>query len=233
MTGLLAAGCEKVNSLYTDESITEKEVSFDHYNSIWTYGIFDIRLVEDTVYKMVVTGRRSVVDNITYTQKNRKIIIEENKKNQWYRGIEKPVLEFHFRELRYFRIEEPSRLRSLDTIHSDNLQVIVANELSEVDLTMDAGTFYMENWSTNTGEYTLSGRCENFSVKLCGSGSLHAEGLETSHAVIEQQSIGKGYLSVKDTLEVYSSSQGDIYYAGNPKKIIFEQNASGELIRMY
>jgi hypothetical protein len=233
LLAFLTAGCEQVNDLYTDSREVTKEVSFDSYNSIWTYGVFNIRLVEDTVCKAVVKGKRSIVKNLTFKQERRKIIVREEQTNKWARGTEKPVLEFHFKRLRYFRIEEPASLESLNTLHSRHLEVIAANELSRVDLTMDVQSFYMENWSTNTGVYELSGNCGNFHVKLCGSGELRAEKLKTKNARIEQQSIANGYLSVNDTLRVFSSNEGDVYYSGEPEKIVFKKQASGKLIKMH
>jgi hypothetical protein len=229
---MLSPGCEEVNDLYTDGTKITTERSFDPYHSIWTYGIFDIQLVEDTTWKVIAKGKRNLINNLTYVQENRKIVVEEKKQNQWYRGTEKPQLEFHFKNLRYFRIEEPSCLSSPDTIHSDNLKIIIANELSSVDLTIDAGSFYLENWTTNTGTYAISGKCQNLHVRLFGSGEFKATHLNARHAVMENHSIANGYLFVRDTLKVYSLSKGDVYYTGNPEKIIFKRQGSGRLIQM-
>lgn len=233
LLSIFTGGCEKVNELYTDDREVVKEIALDRYNYVRIWSVCDIRLVEDTVCKAVIRGQKSVVNNISFTQENQKIFVREKGTNQWHRGTERPLVEFHFTNLRYFRIEEPSHLWSEDTIHSENLKVIAANGLSEVDLIIDTDSFYLENWTTNTGEYKLSGQCKKFHVKLCGSGSLQAEDLNTFHAVIEQNSIAHGYLSVEDTLEVSTFNKGNIYYSGNPKKIIFEQNASGKLIKMH
>jgi hypothetical protein len=229
---LLPAGCEQVHEMYTDPQITRKQIPLETYHTIWTYGIFDIRLVEDTVCKVMLNGKKSLLDNIWFNQRGKKILVGEEKKNQWYRGTDKPVLEFHFRKLRYLRIEEPSYLKTVDTIHTRQLKLILANELTRMDLMLDAEHVYMENWSTNTGVYHLTGRCAHLHVKLCGSGRLEAERLETQNAVIEQHSIANGYLTVTDTLEVYSKNEGNIFYSGDPAKIIFERHASGKLIRI-
>lgn len=233
LLGILSGGCEKVNELYTDDREIVKEVDLNPYDFVRIWSICNIRLVEDTVCKTVLKGRKSVVSNISFKQEDQKVLVREDGKNQWHRGTERPLLEFHFTNLRYFRIEEPAYLWSEDTIHAEHLTVIAANELSDIDLIMDTKSFYLENWTTNTGEYKLSGRCNKFRVMLYGSGRLQAKDLHASHAVIEQHSIANGYLSVKDTLEVYTKSKGNIFYSGDPKKIIFEQQAPGKLIKMH
>ncbi|MGM0529801.1 MAG: GIN domain-containing protein [Bacteroidota bacterium] len=232
LLSIFTGGCERVNDLYTADREIVKEVSLEDYNYVRIWSICDIRLVEDTVCKAVVKGKKSVVNHISFKQEDHKIFVREKGENKWHRGTERPLVEFHFTNLGYFRIEEPARLYSEDTIQSKNLKIIAANELSEVDLILDTESLYFENWTTNTGEYKFSGKCHRFHIKLYGSGRLQAEDLITSHAVIEQHSISNGYLSVEDTLEVYTSSEGDIYYLGHPQKIIFEQEASGKLIKI-
>lgn len=232
LISIFIGGCEKVNELYTDDREMVKEVPLEPYNYVRIWSISDIRLVEDTVCKAVLKGKRSVVNNISFKQEDKRIFVREKGTNQWYRGTERPVIAFHFTNLQYFRIEEPAQLWSEDTIHSENLKIIVANELSEVDLILDTESFYFENWTTNTGTYKFSGKCNNSNIKLYGSGRLQAKNLITAHAVIEQHSIANGYFFVQDTLEVYTKSKGNIYYTGNPKRIIFERDASGRLIRM-
>lgn len=228
---MLTGGCEEVNDLYSDNREIVREVKFEPYDYVRIWSVCNIRLVEDTVCKAVLKGRKSVINNISFRQEENKILVGEERENQWYRGTQKPFLEFHFTSLRYFRIEEPAHLWSEDTIHTNHLSVIAANELSDVDLVMDTKSFYLENWTTNTGNYKLSGKCNKLQAKMYGSGRLQAEDLSTSHAVIEQHSIANGYLSVKDTLEVYMESTGNIYYSGNPEKIVFKQHASGKLIK--
>jgi len=228
---LLMPGCQETAILFgEDDEPVSRQVSLEAYRSVWTYGLFEISLIQDTVNKAVVKGKASMVKNIHFKQEGGKVTVTEEKSNHWDQSGEKPLLEFHFRNLNYFRIEEPSRLYSRDTLHTNKLEVIVANELSEIDLLIDAGYFYLENWTTSTGKYTLKGLCREFEMKLCGSGTLEARGLKAKNADITQQSLGDGYITVSDTLKVHSSGQGHIYYDGNPRKVIFTQQASGELI---
>src|SRR6056297_2560460 len=211
--GLLLPGCQEAGFLFDEQEETiSREIPLDSYRSIWTYGLFEIRLVQDTVHKAVGKGRSSLVKNIHFSQDRRKVTVQEDKSNQWYQAGQKPLVEFHFKDLNYFRIEEPSRLYSADTLHTSRLEVIVANELSEVDLLLDAGYFYLENWTTNTGRFSLKGRCRDFEMKLCGSGTVKAKGLEVGDANIIQQSMGDAYITVTDTLEVRSTGSGHVYY---------------------
>ena len=228
---LLFSGCQQAGVLFDeqDEKIS-REIPLEPYRSIWTYGLFQIRLVQDTVHKVLLKGKSSVVKNIHLSQDRKKVTVREDKSNHWYQRGQKPLVEFHFTDLSYFRIEEPSRLYSEDTLRTRNLEVIVANELSEVDLLIDAGYFYLENWTTNTGQFSLKGRCKDFEMKLCGSGELKAKELKVNNAHIIQKSIGDGYITVTDTLEVRSAGSGHIYYFGQPQEIIFNQQASGGLI---
>jgi len=230
ITVLMMAGCEKAGDLWLDDKKTVRQVSLEPRDAIWTYGLFDIRLVEDTTNKLVIRGHREVVNNIEVTQNKRKTTVTEDLSNRWYNSKSKPVLEYHFTRLRYFRIEEPSRLSSADTIHSKHLEVIVANELSEIDLMVDAGYLYLENWTTNTGNFRFRGKATQFKVELHGSGRLQADSLYTENARVRQQSIGDIHIRANDTLQVHSSGSGNVFYYGEPAEIIFEQNAAGELI---
>lgn len=228
---LFMPGCQEAQVLFgEDNEPVSRQVKLEAYRSVWTYGLFEISLVQDTVNKAVVHGKPSIVENIQLEQEGGKVTVTEKKSNHWDHSGKKPLLEFHFRNLNYFRIEEPSRLYSRDTLHTNKLEVIVANGLSEIDLLIDAGYFYLENWTTNTGKYALRGLCQDFEMKLCGSATLKARGLKVRNARITQQSMGDGYITVQDTLEVHSSGQGHIYYYGNPQKVIFTQQASGQLI---
>ena len=232
--GLLLSGCQEGGFLMGDEGEeVTREIKLEAYQSIWTYGLFEIRLVQDTVHKAVVKGRSSVVQNIHFSQKRGRVFVREGKSNHWHKTEQKPLVEFHFADLSFFKIEEPSRLYTRDTLHTENLEVIVANELSEVDLLIDAGYFYLENWSTSTGRFSLKGRCRELEVKLCGSGTLEAKELMVGNARILQKSIADGYITVTDTLQVRSTGPGHIYYYGDPQEIIFTQQASGDLIRLW
>jgi hypothetical protein len=226
----MLGSCEKTGDLWLDQKKIVRQVELEPRDAIWTYGLFDIRLIQDTTYKLVIRGHREVVNNIHVSQNKRKTTVTEDFSNHWYSSKSKPVLEYHFPRLRYFRIEEPSRLTSVDTIHSNHLQVIVANELSEIDLAVDAGYLYLENWTTNTGNYSFRGKAQQFEVELHGSGRLQAESLHTTNAVIRQHSIGDIHIRTSDTLQVQSSGSGDVFYYGKPAEIIFEQSASGDLI---
>jgi len=230
ITVLMLAGCEKAGDLWLDEKKIVRQVNLEARDAIWTYGLFDIRLVQDTTNKLIIRGHRQMVNNIHVTQNKRKTTVTEDLSNHWYSSKSNPVLEFHFTSLRYFRIEEPSRLSSADTIHSNHLEVIVANELSEIDLMVDAGYLYLENWTTNTGNFRFRGKAQQYKVELHGSGRLQADSLLTKNALIRQQSIGDIHIRASDTLQVHSSGSGDVFYYGEPAEIIFEQTASGELI---
>jgi len=230
---LYCIGCEPTGIFQKNEPIREREISLEPYHSVWTFGLFDITLVPDTTNKVVISGLPAQMDRIDFTRpkgRDWQVNVYEDKTNHWYPGEERPQLDFHFRRLNYFRLEEPASLSSRDTIHTPNLKVIVANELSKTDLQVEAGYLYLENWSTNTGNYRLSGKCDELEVKLCGSGSLKAGDLRARQATIRHSSIGDAWVSVADTLKVYSSGRGNVYYYGNPGKIVFEQYATGQLI---
>ena len=227
---ILVTGCEDFEPFVSDDHTVTREIQLKPYSSIWTYGLFDICLVQDTTHKVILTGRKAVLNNMDHSQDNHRITFREGSGNHWYSKGGKPTLEFHFRNLRYLRIEEPANLISQDTIHTDKLQLFIANELSEVNLLIDAGYFYLENWTTSTGIFTIDGKCREMSIRLCGSGHLEAAGLQAQKATILQQSIGDAHVRVHDTLEVQTTSSGNVYYYGRPEKIIFDQHASGELI---
>jgi hypothetical protein len=227
---LAIAGCEQASMLGSNDKKASREVALEDYRSVWTYGLFDISLVQDTVHKAVIKGRRSMVENIHFKHEDGRITVTEGKSNYWQPEADKPRVTFHFDNLNYFRIEEPSSLTSPDTIHTSRLEVIVANELSRVDLKLDVGYFYLENWTTSTGRFRLEGQCHQLEVKLCGSGVLKADKLAADKAFIRQKSIGDGYVRVSDTLKVHSTGSGDVYYYGSPGQVLFQKQSSGQLI---
>jgi len=224
------SGCENLGSMVMEDQEVIREKQLEPYHTIWTYGLFDITLVQDSVHKVVISGRKGQVNNIHFSQHNRRIRVTEKSTNHWYSGMGKPQLEFHFKEMRYVRLEEPSTLTSQDTLHGKHLKLIVANELSGIDLQINTNSLYLENWTTNTGRFKIAGQCDDLRVQLTGSARLEAGNLHTREAFIRQESIGDVYIHTKDTLEVHSFARGHVYYYGNPEEIIFENSSSGELI---
>ena len=82
---------------------------------------------------------------------------------------------------------------------------------------------------SGSGTLGLRGKAENVKFRVSGSGNLNAEKLAAKNCQIESSGSGNCRIQVTNNLMSRISGSGQVYYRGNPKRIVNNASGSGGL----
>jgi hypothetical protein len=133
-------------------------------------------------------------------------------------------------------------LESLTTTSSGSIQAsaLEADRLSIT--TKSSGSVYVDQVHAAHLEVTVQaagdghiagGAVEEQSVTLTSSGIYGSRELASSRAKVRLSSSGDAILSVRDRLDVDLSSNGNLYYLGNPSVHVQDSSSEGRVIRIH
>jgi hypothetical protein len=119
------------------------------------------------------------------------------------------------------------KARSLSSLAIAGSGLVQSPELAADTLQLSisgAGTIYsgirardLRVAVSGTADITLVGVCERQDVRLSGSGSYHAQRLQSRDAKVAINGAGRADVAVEQTLDVQIGGAGTVTYSGNPQ----------------
>lgn len=198
--------------------------------------VFDVYLIQDTIYAVKIVGNPQVIKNIRFKVENGILRISNDSRGKWLQPEENKVKLFiSSNRLSQIFPKETCYIETVNPIITDDFSIIQGNKpkLSQINLTLDCGTFFYWNNYQCGGKLTLSGKTKNLIVYSFALMSVNARELRTDYALIENNSKGDCEVFVTNMLEYSIRGVGDIYLHGNPNEIIAnEQTSTGQLIQL-
>ncbi len=225
--------------LSCEENGVEEETYYERllpFNTLELNSVFDVYLIQDTIYAVKIVGNPNVIKNILFKVENGILRISNESRGKWL-GPENNRVKLYISSNRLSQIfpKETCYIETVNPIITDDFSIIQGNKpkLSQINLTLDCGTFlYWNNYQCG-GKLTLRGKTKNLIVYSFALMSVNARELRTDYALIENNSKGDCQVFVTDMIEYSIRGVGNIYLQGNTNEIVAnEQTSTGRLIQL-
>lgn len=225
--------CEK-NAFFNAGEIVSQEILFDKkISSIEVNTMLDITLVQDSINKAIVTCGENLLPDINIFVKDDILHLNNTLKYNWSRSYEKVKLELHLISVPQLNIRKPAYITTRDTFKTNEFFLIDWGEFTEVDVTLDVNSCTIDVSSDDFGHYTVKGKAASSTFYGKGSSFIYANQLRSQNCNVKQLSIGDIYINVSNELSASLLSSGNIYYSGNPNKVVIDKcNSTGKLIHI-
>ncbi len=229
-TGLLLVmllnSCTKNNN----EAIL-KEQKLAHFDIAYVNAISDIVLVQDTGYSLIYKGSEEIYNDLSVNIIHDTLFITDTKK-RLFKIDDRPTFYLHFENIRSLVTFKPAAISNKDTLKLNYFYVYSIGEIGEVELTVDCGTFGLDNSANTLGRYYIKGRADMVYMFNRYGCTLIADSLVCREARVINESIGDVYVHAEEILTVYLWATGNIYYIGDPMLQVVEKRNSGSLIKL-
>jgi hypothetical protein len=181
------------------------------------YDIFDVILIQDSVFSIKIVTNKTLLDNINVEMNDTALEIKDLNKCYFLRNKNiKHKLYIHAPDLKEMLIMGVVNLITPDTINFTRFLIRVYSEVSFCNININCSEhFFFELWRV-TGDFKISGKSTYFAILNHGQAYIDASNFQSNYVYIEQRSSGDIKISVSDFLSANIFDIGNVYYIGNP-----------------
>jgi hypothetical protein len=192
--------------------------------------MYEIILVQDSVYYIELEGGDKVLDYTTVSNTDSVVYLDNSNECFFLRDYEKIKCYLHFSDRLVLSLFETCRVTSRLPVTSV-FTLIVPAEMAEVDIQLNNPHFHFYNHRTTAGTYTFRGYSDLSVISGFYSARFDLSALTSREMHVNNSSIGDMHVNAAEVLKVQIHNTGNIYYSGSPQIIIDSVSGSGNLIR--
>ncbi len=223
---IMIVSCQEI--LFNDDP-ESREIMLENFSKIKVNGIFNITLIQDSLNKLVISGKHRISD-IEADVNNDTLKIDQK---SFSIEPERNSLELHFTTLQYLKTQHPVKLTVKDTIKADFFCYMAIGEIEEVYITIDCNYLIIFGGHNTLGNLFISGKCGYADLSARYGASLDAEGLICKRTEIYNSSAGDIRVNAAEEIKAYIVGTGNIYYRGKPAINLVENTGSGRMIQVH
>lgn len=230
---LCLVSCEK-NAFFKAGETVSREILFEgKFKIIEVNSMLEITLVQDSINKAIVTCGENLQPNIDFYVQDSVLHLDNSIKYNWSRSYDKIKLELHLVRTPQLNIRKPVSIVTRDTFKTTEFFLIDWGTFTDLDVTLDVNNCAIDLSPEGFGHYTVKGKAFSATFNGKGSAFIYANDLKIQNCIVKQLSIGDIYVNVTNELKVSLLSSGNVYYSGNPNKVVVEKTISkGRLIQV-
>lgn len=194
-----------------NNDVTSENRSITGFTEVVSEGEFDVIIVQDSVFSIIVEAEENLLPYISTTTSNSTLIIKT--KNKRCIRPNSPVKIY---------VSAPE-IQSiiLDGSGSINAEQISTNNLyaklrGSGDLLINANCTDFNCKLSGSGNIVLSGSVNDAEMLISGSGNIQAYSFQQNRSFATISGSGNTYLSVSTLLDVKISGSGSVNYIGFP-----------------
>jgi hypothetical protein len=225
LSSFILTSCQKI--LFNEDETT-REIILEDFKTVKIHGIFNIVLIQDSLNKVVITGKNNI-NSIDAWLQNDELIIDDPSKMSF--NSDKNRLELHFSNLETLVTFNPVSVSNTDTLRADLFIYDAVVEVAEVNLVVDCNILVVGSANT-IGNFRLSGKAD-YCYLYCRYGcNFFAGRLSCRYVEIYNESVGDVYIGACENIKAFIRSPGNIYYYGTPDIEIAEKRGDGRIISL-
>jgi Putative auto-transporter adhesin, head GIN domain len=222
--------CSTKDCLHDTGSITKTHIETGYIKTINFNGIFDIYLVQDTVYYIDLEGGNKVLEYVQVQNADSVLSLYNTNSCSFLRDFKKIGVYVHFSQLGLINITEPCNIKSQNVI-TGNLAIAVGSSIAEADLELNNENFFIYTNKHTAGSYLIKGHCTRCFLWPFYASKIDASNLLAKTMHVRSFSIGDCLVNVEDELFVEIHNSGNVIYKGSPVVQIDSLNGSGRVIK--
>jgi hypothetical protein len=219
---LLFQACNDSTCIQSKGKEITQNIFVDTFSTIMIYGICDITLLPDTINYITIHGGKNHIELCSLQQSQGTIKWYNSATCGFFKQFEHIALTIHTTNLDSIILYSPCSLIT-DTLKRNlflsaqtemiKAQIIVNNKLTKIDTYYKAGGLLKIKGNTDVCNITA-----NYTIQV------DSKYLQTTKAIITNNTIQDMYISVSDSLVAKTSKSGYIYFSGNPQFISTKGN---------
>ena len=233
--GLLLIACKKpenrrcVKTAGEDAEIVHMVDSFDKLD---IGPNFKVLLVQDTVEKVIVRGGENLINFIQLDVTDGKLTIVNDNTCNFLRSYKHVVeVEIHLINVINIVFKGTKELSCLNQLNLPYLTFVIEEGAGQCNLDLNCYSLYLGS-AFGWGNYSVKGQTTFLKIELRDNGFANLYGLQIlNSATVISASSERMYINLGGaSVQVETSSYGDIWYIGTPTFLEYYQYGEGELI---
>jgi len=231
---VLFTSCEKdkfCNCLKGSGSVITEERNIEAFNIIEMNNNVDLIFTPDSIFKLKVTCGKNIIDGISTTVENGRLVIKNNNKCNWLRDLKSRfTVEVSGNGLNELTTYGSGNVNFTDTLYTPFIRIASWDGTGDLDFLINADRTEI-SIATGPVNIILHGNSINLGAYSGGNGFLFAEDFVSDFSWTTNQGTGDFYLNVSKELKAEIRYTGDIYYSGDPYKITSNVTGTGNLYK--
>lgn len=223
---LLLAGCDKSGK----KAITIEE-STAPFHTVELNDVFDVALVEDSVFYIEIIGSPKMVEGVEFRVQDSTLYLDRKNGNRWYRpGSNEVQVVIHAKPLELVVANKSCFVSTVNPITSYEFGLVFKDKSSHGKLDLNCYSFYFWNNEPTGGYLELSGN--TYFLKLWNAAimTVDAKNVTANYARIENYSKGDCTVTVNDHFDYVITGFGNIHLYGSPVINEIQDTGEGKLI---
>ena len=203
--GMFLASCEDYHGV---EEI-ELNLETNPFDEIRLYTASDIRIIQSSEYRVIITGEASDVNDIQVRVANGNLTLEEH-----HTQDEDLLIQIYVPDISRLQSSGSSFVYGESYFQQTRDLEILLEGSGDIDFAISTDDVEVE--LSGSGSVILEGIAETLDAKVAGSGWIRAFNLESELADVQIEGSGSAEVYVIHDLDAFISGSGDIYYKGHP-----------------
>lgn len=231
---ILLFSCNKENKwdcIKGAGEIKEERVELSKFIGMDINHDFNIYIYPDSSDYIDIKGGENLLDKIETEIYNDTLKVRNHNTCNWVRSFKKKVeLHVHTTSLIHILYAGISEVTFKDTLKADVFRLDIHDGHGTLNLLLNTNRAYVQNYSGHA-DVNIKGRTPYYVAFQDANGPIDSRHFHTPYSKIIHRSECNTYIYASDSLKAFIEFMGDVYYYGNPTKIILENPGRGELIK--
>lgn len=213
---------------------TTLELALPDFEKLHIGPKLEVVLIQDTVNKLVIEGRKNLVNLITADiNEDGYLVIKNNNKCDFIRSYKnnKITLKVHFVQLYRLHFEGTEDLTTQGIINTSTFAMDIQEGGATAYLNINCTDLFV-NQGYGYGNFVLSGNCTNAKICVISNGYGDSKGLSVSNnlIVLSDSPVFTPVNAGGAKTSVQINNSGDVMYIGTPASLELVQYGTGQLI---
>jgi hypothetical protein len=228
-----ASAARPVPVSVTEDRIDIQDRHLSGFSSVDVSGSFDVYITQGNTESVKVEADGDEMDKII-TEVKSGVLHIYNKRTvggvSWDWGNKKRLVRVVARNLNAVNLNGSGDVFFKEGLRAASLSIGLRGSGDIKGSVEVTGT--LESSLIGSGDITLSGRAENLSVKVAGSGDFDARSLQTVNAAVKLNGSGDVTVNASQRVDAKVAGSGDIRYTGTAKQVSTSKSGSGDISRI-
>lgn len=211
---------------------TTQDRHLSGFRAIDLAGSFDVYITQGSTESVKVEAPANVIDRIITEVQDGVLKIHSKKDsnwNNWGFGNRKMVIYVTAKDLNGVSVTGSGDIFFKEGISTNSLKLSVTGS---GDMVGKINVKKLESRISGSGDMSLSGRADESSVSVVGSGDFKARDLVTVNTAVRVAGSGDATVNASNKVDASVSGSGDIHYTGGAKNISSSKAGSGDISRL-
>jgi hypothetical protein len=202
-----------------------------YFRKINFNGMFDVMLVQDTMYFVEFEGGKNMLQNTKAENTDSTLWIDNSNNCLFLKDYKKIKVSVHFNDIDEATFSGPCKIRSQYPI-TDDFTLVAPGQIADLDIELDNNRFFFYNYGDTGGDYVFRGKCTTCTLYGYFLARIDASQLITKKMILQNHSVVDYYVRAEESLHVGIFNRGNVYYYNDPVVTIDSIAGTGRVFKV-